>query len=210
MIIKVDINRPEGWDACLREAAVVIQEGGLLVFPTDTFYGLGCDAWNASSLKKIFALKGRSPEKPLLLLIAEAGDLVKLTQNIPPKAKRLMDAHWPGPLTLVLPASEAVPREASAGTGKIGIRMPGCLFTRELIKRAGVPLVGTSANISGEGGAEDIKNIQGDFGEQVQLYLDAGKLSASAPSTVVDLTGDSVVILREGVIPKEEIDFSAI
>lgn len=206
MILRVDIDRPEGWNACLQEAASVIQKGGLLVYPTDTFYGLGCDAWNAASLKKIFALKGRPPEKPLLLLIAEAGDLRKLAKDVPPRAKRLMDAYWPGPLTLVFSASEAVPREACAGTGKIGIRMPGCLFTRELIKRSGVPLVGTSANISGKGEAEDIKSIQGDFGEQVQLYIDAGKQSAKAASTVVDLTGKGPVILREGLIPKKEIE----
>ena len=206
MIIKIDLNRPEGWDNCLKEAAGVIQKGGLLVFPTDTFYGLGCDAWNAAALRKIFVLKGRPPEKPLLLLIAEVRDSCKLAKDVPPIAKRLMDAYWPGPLTLILPASETVPREACAGTGKIGIRMPGCAFTRELIKRSGVPLVGTSANISGKGEAVDMEGIQGDFGEQVQLYLDAGKLEAKAPSTVVDLTGDGPVILREGVIPKEEIE----
>lgn len=174
----------------------------MIVYPTETFYALGCSGFESASAKNIYRLKKRSHDKPLLLLISQMSELYSLTEEITEEAIKLAKTFWPGPLTLIFKASKKIPLVLTGDTGKIGIRIPGCEFTRKMIARAGVPVVGTSANITGEPGALDIEKTRQDFGDGVSLYLNAGKLGSAAPSTVVDTTKATPEIIREGKINK--------
>lgn len=204
-IIKVDPGCKEGWKGCFEQISAVVNSGGLIAYPTETFYGLGCDGFNTSSINKIFKLKERSLNKPLLLLISHMRELPPLINGIPAQGERLMEIFWPGPLTIIFQASEKIPAILSSGTGKIGIRIPGLEFTRAMIEQIGLPLVGTSANISGKPGFPDIEDIRKDFGGGVDLYLDGGQLEPDSPSTVVDMTGNKPVVIREGRIKKNQL-----
>lgn len=204
--IKVDLYNKESWAACLDEVSAAVKRGWVLVFPTETFYALGCNGLDAAPVKKVYELKSRPSLKPLLLLISGPEELPPLVKEISDSGKKLMEAFWPGPLTLIFKASDLASALVTGGTGKIGIRVPGLEFTREMIKTAGAPLIGTSANISGKPDASNIKDAISDFGEGVGLYLDAGRLEGGAPSSVVDVTGARPVIAREGRITKAMIE----
>ncbi len=205
-VIKFDLGCKEKWKDCFEEAATVIKGGGVIAYPTETFYGLGCNGLDVPSLKKIFKLKERSFKNPLLLLISCVDELYPLINEIPVRGEQLMNAFWPGPLTMVFKASERVPAILTSGTGKVGVRIPDLEFTRAMILHVGLPLVGTSANTSGKPGALDVEGIEKDFADGVDLYLDAGKLEPGSPSTVVDLTGEKAVIVREGKIAEQKIN----
>lgn len=204
--IKVELDNQESWKDCFAEASAVIKRGGVLVFPTETLYALGCNGLDAAPIKKVFELKSRNPHNPLLLLISHPEELPPLVKEIPYSGRKLIEAFWPGPLTLIFKASDQAPDQATGGTGKVGIRVPGLLFTRELIKSAGVPLIGTSANISGKPAATNINDARNGLAEGVDLYIDAGKLEGGSPSTVVDVTGAMPVVAREGSIEKSMIE----
>ncbi|MBI5184328.1 MAG: threonylcarbamoyl-AMP synthase [Nitrospinae bacterium] len=204
--IKVDLGNKESWVECLDEVSAAVKRGWVLVFPTETFYALGCNGLDASPVKNIYELKARPSMKPLLLLISGPEELPSLVKEIPDPGKKLMEAFWPGPLTLIFKASALAPALVTGGTGKIGIRVPGLQFTREMIKTAGAPLIGTSANVSGKPDASNIKDAISDFGEGVGLYLDAGTLEGGAPSTVVDVSGGRPLLVREGRITKAMIE----
>lgn len=204
--IKVELDNQENWKDCFVEATTVIKRGGVLVFPTETFYALGCNGLDAVPVKRVFELKSRHPRSPMLLLISDPEELSPLVEEIPDSGKKLIEAFWPGPLTLIFKASDRVPDLVTGGTGKVGIRVPGLTFAREMLKRAGVPLIGTSANISGKPSAANINDAWNDFAEGVDLYLDAGKLEGGVPSTVVNVTGATPVVVREGRIEKFMIE----
>ncbi len=205
-ILKVDMSRKKDWKSCFKQVSTVVEEGGLVVYPTETFYGLGGNGLDGKCAKKIYKLKGRSPIKPLLLLISDVDDLCALTQEVTQEGWAFVEAFWPGALTLIFKASKMVPDVITSGTGKVGIRIPGCQFTRKMVEAVGFPMVGTSANMSGKAGAKEIGLIHRDFGDKVALYLDGGKLDPGEPSTVVDLTGMDPVVLREGKIRVEQLE----
>jgi len=205
-VIKIDPEARGGCQQDLADVSDVVRNKGLIVFPSDTCYGLGCNGLDESAIQRVFELKKRPPHHPLLLLIPCLEDLPSLVTAIPSIARKLIRALWPGPLTLVFKASDKVPRLLTGGTGKIGIRIPGCAFTREMIACVGRPLVGTSANISGRSGALDVTKIRRDFGEGVDLYLDAGRLAQGKPSTVVDVTGKKSLVVREGRVANIDIE----
>lgn len=186
-------------------AAETIRKGGVVVFPTRNLYGLAADAGNREALLKIFRIKQRSPENPLLVLIPDRSGLISLVRNIPKSAARLMDAFWPGRLTIVFEARDSVPPELTGGSGKIGIRLPGHPVAAALVRATGFPVTGTSANLSGNPGCSSISDLDGAVADRVDAILDAGSLEPGSGSTVVDPTGEKLRIIRVGAVSEADI-----
>ena len=189
-------------------AARIIRDGGIISFPTRSLYGLGADAGNRPAVTKLFKLKKRPQNRPILVLIRDARDLKNLVQTIPLKAICLMDQFWPGGVTLIFEAKPGLPDELTAGTGKIGVRRPDNTVAAAIVNAVKGPVTGTSANISGESGCSDLNDLDPGIVSNLDLILDAGPLRGGPGSTVVDVTGPSLKILREGSVPAKAI-FSA-
>jgi len=187
------------------QAARAISSGGLVVFPTRCLYGLAADAGNEAAVRQVFRAKGRSPENPVLILIRHIDDLAGLVTVVPDTAALLMEKIWPGGLTLVFRASAAVPAVLTAGTGKIGIRLPAHPVARALVEAVGRPVTGTSANLSGQPGCSRIDSLAVEITAAADLIIDAGRLAGGVGSTVVDVTRREPVILRSGAIHDEII-----
>lgn len=145
-ILKADHETTE--EEVLHSAAAIVAHGGVIAYPTETIYGLGADATDEKAVRRIYEIKGRSFKSPLSVIIGEARDLYPLVREAGPVARKLMDAFWPGPVTIVFEASDKIPSMLTAGTGKIGIRLPGHLIARQIAVRSGRPLTATSANLS--------------------------------------------------------------
>jgi len=180
-----------------------VQAGKLIVFPTDTLYGLACDPTNSAALRDIYAAKGRSTLKALPVLIGALEQLDQLVENIPQQAKRLMERFWPGALTLVLPKQAHLPSELTPYTG-LAVRMPNHPFALELLQALG-PLAVTSANLSGQTNPQTAQEVYTQLAGRVDLILDGGKLKIGQASTIVDCTGAEPVLLRAGPIPFETL-----
>lgn len=190
-------------EAALREAARVVRGGGIVAFPTETFYGLGSWPLNERAVARVFDLKGRSPAgSPVLVLVRSRAELEGLVAEITPLAERLMTACWPGPLTLVFRASAGLPASLTAGTGTIGVRLSAHPDVRRLLEATGGMLTGTSANRSGSSPATTAEGVRRSLGEGVDLILDGGPTSGGLPSTVVDTTVAPVRVLREGRVAR--------
>ena len=202
-LIKVHPEQPSPAD--ISTAADIIKKGGVIAFPTRCLYGLGADAFNPAAVDRLFEIKQRPVQKPILVLIGNAVQLEGLVKTIPRTAARLMEHFWPGRVTLVFQARKAVPVNLTAGTGKIGIRMPGSAVASALVGSVQRPITGTSANPSGSPGCYRIADLEPEIAGQLDLILDAGTLRGGKGSTVVDVTGDIPRILREGEVPTEEI-----
>lgn len=202
-ILVVDPKSPD--QEMVRRAAAWINRGGLVVFPTSTFYGIGAQALNAHAVDRVFQVKERHKGNPLLVLIASLTDLAPLVRSIPETAAGLIEAFWPGGITLVFDAAETVPPNLTGYTGKIGVRLASHPVAAALVKVVSGPITGTSANLSGEGGCTAVKNLNGKIKDQVDLVLDAGELAGARGSTVVDVTTRPPSILREGVISSDRI-----
>jgi L-threonylcarbamoyladenylate synthase len=201
-IIKIDTTRPE---AAFSRCKELIRSGGVVVYPTDTFYGLGADPNNPVAVRRLFEIKGRQTDQPILLLIKDAAEVQNWTTEITSQAARLMKKFWPGPLTLVFRAKENVLPELTAGTGTIGLRMPGSVLTRQLLAYLGSALTGTSANISGGQSLETAQEAQEAVGDMVDLVLDGGRTAGGKPSTIVDVSADELRVVREGAISPEAL-----
>lgn len=197
--IRVDSERPAR--VSIVQSARAILSGGLVVFPTRCLYGLAADALNEEAVQKVFRAKGRSPENPVLILVRHQDDLKELVTVVPETAVKLMAKIWPGGLTLVFPAAETVPAVLTAGTGKIGIRLPSHPVARALVAAVGRPITGTSANVSGRPGCADIELLAEEIATEAAVIIDSGVLSGGAGSTVVDVTRGEPVILRNGAVP---------
>ena len=192
-----DLSNPS-----LREAAGLVRRGGVIAFPTETFYGLGACPFDARAVQRLFDLKGRSPRTaPILVLIRSRADLGQLVSEITPAAERLMDACWPGPLTLVFRAAAAVPSVLTAGMGTIGVRMSASSDVQRLLEAIGGPLTGTSANRTGQPPATTADEVERALGDGVDAILNGGVTPGGLPSTVVDTTVDPPRLLREGRVP---------
>jgi L-threonylcarbamoyladenylate synthase len=189
--------------SAIREAARALGQGGVVVFPTTGLYGLGADARNPKAVERVFAMKRRAPEKPLLVLVAERGDVAPLVREVPSEAVRLMDVLWPGRLTLVLPAAPEF-FHLTAGTGALGVRLAAHPVARELVREFGGPVTGTSANLSGGPSASRVVDIAPSILEAAAVVLDAGALAGGAGSTVVEVSG-GVRILREGAVSAGDV-----
>lgn len=199
VVLRVDPDAPAP-----RRAVEALRAGQVVVYPTDTVYGLGCDATNPAAVRRVFEIKGRPPDQPVPVLLAEphqAAELAELSEG----ARRLIRRFWPGPLTLVLPSRGVVAEMVTAGTGTVGLRVPDHPVPRALVRACGFPLVGTSANSTGKPAPVTVPQVLSDLDARVGLVLDGGRLRGR-PSTVVDGTGERPRVLRPGPIPAELIE----
>ncbi|MCZ6798971.1 MAG: L-threonylcarbamoyladenylate synthase [Nitrospirae bacterium] len=188
----------------LQEIHSCLAQDGVLSVPTESFYALSAPIDNTRSLRRLRAIKQLPAEKPLLVLIGERAELSQLTSDIPPAATLLIQAYWPGPLTLVFPASPHLPEELTGGIHTIGIRQPGDRRLCALLQEVG-PLTGTSANHTGALPARTAKEVQQLFEPQVDLILDGGEAPGGMPSTILSLVGE-VRLLRQGPITETQIN----
>ncbi|MDW7675772.1 MAG: L-threonylcarbamoyladenylate synthase [Bacillota bacterium] len=211
----ITINRDEPLEKQLKIAGQLLAEGKLVAFPTETVYGLGANGLSGEAVTKIFKAKGRPQDNPLILHIADRDSLAPLVAKVPPVAEPLMDAFWPGPLTLVFPKSDLIPQEVTAGLDTVAIRMPDHPVALALLKAAAVPVAAPSANLSGKPSPTEAAHVYNDLQGKVEAIVNGGPTEVGLESTVLDITGEVPVILRPGsitldmlqeVVEKVEID----
>ncbi|MCK5558642.1 MAG: threonylcarbamoyl-AMP synthase [Candidatus Hydrogenedentes bacterium] len=202
-IVRTDPSAPSV--DVIAAAAESILAGELIAYPTDTLYGLGANALDAASAARLVDAKRRPVGKPISVIVDSVERARSLTGKLNGVSEQLIDAFWPGPLTIVVEAAGSVPTMLTGSAGKIGVRVPDCLLARAKCKRADVPLTATSANIAGRPPATTAGEIVAAFGNSLSLVLDCGKLSAEAGSTVVDVTSGAVTVIRQGAIAEERI-----
>lgn len=191
-------------DALSQQVRHVLERGGRVAIPTETFYGLGVNPFDQTALERLSAVKGRSDGKPILVLVCSPRDLASFVEHVPAPAAVLMDEFWPGALTLLFPAKSSVPFALTAGTGRVGVRLSSCRPLRELLERVG-PLTGTSANRSGTPPVQTAREVEEAFGAEVDVIIDAGPTPGGLPSTVVE-AGEALRVVREGAIPLTAIE----
>jgi L-threonylcarbamoyladenylate synthase len=197
-VVRVDPIHPD--ESAMRAAGALVETGGLVAFPTESFYGLGADALDADAIGRVFEVKGRPESKPLLVLVDSLDMVARLTTRISAGAQDLMRRHWPGPLTLVLEAAAAVPDALTAGTGTVGVRMPGHAVARALVRAASRPITAPSANPSRAAPPLTAEAVREYFDGRVEMILDGGATAGGAGSTVADCTRWPPRILRQGPV----------
>ena len=190
---------------CAELAANFIKNGELVALPTETVYGLGADGLNPAAVDKIFIAKGRPNDNPLILHIADATQIDVLCHHVPESAYRLAEAFWPGPLTIVLPARDCVPKRTTGGLSTVAVRCPDCAVTREVIRLSGVPIAAPSANISGKPSTTTAQHVYDDHNGKIPLIIDGGACRVGVESTIVDLTEKRPRLLRPGGITPEQL-----
>ena len=188
----------------IAKAAAIIREGGLVVFPTETVYGLGANALDADAVKKIYALKGRPAASPLIVHVASIEQARELAAEWSPDAERLARQYWPGPLTIVVPKMKAIPDEVTAGLVTVGLRMPRHPMALELLGAAGVPIAAPSANRFTQLSPTTAEHVREAFGAQTPFLLDGGPCEVGLESTVIAVTRDGLEVLRPGMANVEE------
>ncbi|NLM37391.1 MAG: threonylcarbamoyl-AMP synthase [Firmicutes bacterium] len=208
-MIKTEIItvNPEAIDrAALARAAAVLRQGGLVAFPTETVYGLGAVIYNRDSVKNIFNVKGRPDDNPLIVHIYHWEQVAELAREVPETAKLLAERFWPGPLTIILPKREEIPVEVSAGLPTVAIRLPAHPVAQELLRQTGLPVAAPSANLSGRPSPTRGSHVIADLEGKVELIIDAGPTGVGVESTVLDLTGPKLRILRPGGVTREMLE----
>ena len=184
----------------IEKAVTILKAGGVVAFPTETFYGLAADATNEKAVDRIFEIKGRSFNNPIALIISKEDGLDLLTDNIPESAKKLMAAFWPGPLTLVFKASPSVSPRLTAGAGKIGVRISSHPIAHALAAGLGRPITATSANLSGARECITVQDVLLQIGPSLAASIDGGATPGGKGSTIIDVTLHPFALLREGAI----------
>ena len=197
-ILPVDPKCPDL--TALNTAAEVIRKGGIVGYPTETVYGLGVHALNAEAVEKLFRLKGRGPAKAISVLASDRAMLNTVVQEVPKPAIRLMDAFWPGPLTLVFKAASGLPSALLGGGDTIAVRISSNPIATALVAQLGEPLTSSSANRSGQPAARSAYKVQQTFGDSVDLIIDGGPSTSNVPSTLVHVSRGGMEVLREGRI----------
>ncbi len=192
-------------EAIYRKAVSTLKEGGIVAFPTETYYGLAVDPENEEALKRLFDVKRRDPDKAILVLISEMGQLSRLARDIPKQYRPLMRRYWPGPLTLIFPAHANLSSRLTCNTGTVGVRISSHPIAQTFCRAWGQPLTATSANISGKKPAESAAAVRKGLGDMVDFIIDGGQSPAGECSTIVGLQGDQLILIRAG-----KIDFSSI
>ncbi|MCI9073435.1 MAG: threonylcarbamoyl-AMP synthase [Lachnospiraceae bacterium] len=190
-------------DRALREAGEVLRRGGLVAFPTETVYGLGGNALNPESSRKIYAAKGRPSDNPLIVHIARMEDLARVAGQIPEAAMELARAFWPGPLTMILPKTQEVPYETTGGLDTVAVRMPSHPVARRLISYGGGYVAAPSANLSGRPSPTSARYVKEDMGGRIDVIIDGGDGEIGLESTIVDLTVSPPQVLRPGYVTRE-------
>jgi len=194
----------------LGHAAKVMEEGGIVAFPTESFYGLGVDATNPEAIKKLYKLKKRDSSLPLLILIPSINELSKYAASVPSKARIIGENFWPGGITMIFQSSPVLPPELTAGKGKVGIRVSSHPTANGLSREVNFPITATSANLSGEPPCVNADQVADLFGNDLDLILDSGATEGKNSSTILDVTINPPVIIREGIISTERIIKSGI
>lgn len=189
----------------LKGAAKVLRDGGLVAFPTETVYGLGANALNEEAAQKIYAAKGRPSDNPLIVHIADFDAIDPLVARIPEAAKKLMEAFWPGPMTLIFPKSGLVPYKTTGGLDTVAIRMPSDPVARALIRLSGVPVAAPSANTSGRPSPTTAEHVWQDMNGKIEVIVDGGPVGIGVESTIIDVSGDEPLILRPGAVTREMV-----
>ena len=192
-------------NSVVTKAASYLTSGELVALPTETVYGLGADGLNPDAVAKIFAAKGRPQDNPLILHIAEPAQMELFCYDIPHGAYKLAEAFWPGPLTMVLPAKEIVPKCTTAGLPTVAVRCPDCDITRQIIRKAGVPVAAPSANLSGKPSTTTAEHVYHDHKGRIPLIVDGGACRVGVESTIIDLTETPPRLLRPGGITPEQL-----
>ncbi|MBI4208809.1 MAG: threonylcarbamoyl-AMP synthase [Deltaproteobacteria bacterium] len=187
------------------EAVSILKSGGVVAYPTETFYGLGVSAFDDKAVQKVFKLKGRDQKKPLSVLVADTGMLRMLVVEVPLMAQKLIEAFWPGPLTLVLPAKPGLPAHLTGEEGRVAVRVSSHPIAQAIVQGVGQPITTTSANISGRPSALSVQQVNDYFKEGLEGVVDGGELKGGASSTLVLVEGGAWSILREGRVGKNAI-----
>ena len=203
LLLKVDPENPD--PAKIQTAAEIIQRGGLVAFPTETVYGLGADALNPAAVLALFEAKKRPLDNPPIIHVADPKEVYRLVEEVPPKAKLLMEKFWPGPLTLIFKHSNIVPNVTVAGLDTIAIRIPKHKVAIELIKKSGCPIAAPSANLAGKPSPTTAQHVYEDLNGRIDAILDSGATNIGVESTVVDLSVDPPMLLRPGGTPFEAL-----
>ena len=203
-ILKINPECPE--PDLVNKAVEVILKGGVIGYPTETVYGLGVNALSDTAVEKIFELKGREKNKPILIIAAELDQVKKLVASFPHQAEILAKSFWPGPLTMVLEASDHLSESLLGGGNWIGVRIPDNQICLELLKQCGVPITSTSANISGQKNPISAAEVCENFGDKLDLIIDGGDSTSPLPSTVIGFEDDQVTLFREGAISIKTIE----
>ncbi len=203
VVLKID---PENVETVkIKLAGDVVRKGGLVVFPTETVYGLGADATNDDACKRIYKAKGRPQDNPLIVHISSMEDLYRVSKKVPESAKPFIERLWPGPLTVIVEKSDVISEVASAGLPTIGVRMPAHPIAQELIKAAGVPIAAPSANLSGRPSPTKAEHVIEDLNGKVDLIIDGGDTMFGIESTIIDFTKEKPVLLRPGPLYPEQL-----
>jgi L-threonylcarbamoyladenylate synthase len=203
MLIKIN---DKNLSDVIERAVEILNKGGIVAYPTETFYGLGVKFDNEASLRKLYELKKRPEEKPMPLIIGNRTLLSVIAVSVNKTAESLMDKFWPGPLTLLLKAKKGLSPYLTANTGRVAVRIPGESFALHLARQAGFPITATSANPSGMPPAEDADAVIRYFGKEVDMVIDGGRTAGGLPSTIADVTEKKIKIVREGMIPRRLLE----
>ena len=190
----------------IEKGVSILSRGGIIAYPTDTVYGLGAGIGFPKAIERIYAVKERPVNMPLPLLVADVSQISELAESISPLARLLIQNFLPGALTLVLPASASVPDIIAAGGKTVAVRIPAHPVPIALIRGLGTPIVGTSANLSGQPSALTADEVYGQLGDKIDFVIDGGRCPGGKESTIIDITGEKAVILREGAISRKEIE----
>jgi L-threonylcarbamoyladenylate synthase len=187
-------------------AIAALNRGEVIVFPTETLYGLGADALNAAAVERVFHLKGRDAANPILVVVADRAMLCTIVGEVPLLAEPLIAEFWPGPLTLVLPAKKDLAKYLVNASGGVGVRIPSAPIAAELVRELGKPITATSANPSGKNPARRIDEAKRYFSGEITVFIDGGELHSNVGSTVAEISGDKVRVIREGEITKAALE----
>lgn len=188
-----------------REAIAVYKAGGVIAYPTESFYGLGVDPYNEAAVEKLFEIKGRPADKPIPLIVSDMQMVEKVASHLSPAARGVMERYWPGPLTIIVEAKKGLPEKLTAGTNSIALRIPGSETARRLVETIGAPLTTTSANPTNMMPATTAEMVKGYLGYTLDLIIDGGALPGKMPSTIIDLTGGEPELVREGLMPFSDL-----
>ena len=198
-VIRIDPQNPE--QTLIDRAVNILKEGGVIAYPTETFYGLGAHAGIRDAVERIFLIKQRPFTNPVALILGDEEEIGNFVTEVTPASRRLIQAFWPGALTLLFHASSLIIPDLTAGTGAIGIRVSSHPIASALAKTLSFPITATSANISGEGECSIAAEVSHSLGDRIDAIIDGGRTWGGLGSTIFDMTADPPVILREGALP---------
>lgn len=206
---RVFVNPDRPHRDAIQEAAKLIQLGRVVAIPTDTLYGLAADPFSGEAVERVFEAKGRPARLPLPLIAADATQVETWIGPLNPVARRLAQRFWPGPLTLLVPAPRALAKAVTADEATVGVRVPASVVAQAICRAAGRPVTATSANVSGEPATADPDIVEASLGARIDLLIDAGLTPGGAASTIVDASGGTVRLVRDGAIPWKDVEACA-